>query len=55
MFGRSDKKSKLEKKYKMLLQESFRLSHTNRRKSDEKAAEADEVLRQIDLLENPDK
>ena len=40
MFGSANKKEKLEKTYKKLLDESYRLSHTNRKKSDEKAAEA---------------
>ena len=51
MFGSANKKEKLENKYKKLLDESYRLSHTNRIKSDEKAAEADEIRKQLDLLE----
>jgi len=51
MFGSANKKEKLEKKYKKLLDESYRLSHTNRRKSDDKAAEADEIRKQLDAME----
>jgi hypothetical protein len=52
MFGLSNKKSKLEKKYKKLLDEAYRLSHTDRRKSDEKTAEAEEVRLQLEAMEN---
>ena len=51
MFGSANKKEKLEKTYKKLLDESYRLSHTNRMKSDEKAAEADEIRKQLDAME----
>ena len=52
MFGLfSDRKSKLEKKYKALLDESYRLSHIDRKRSDLKAAEADELRKQIDELD----
>ena len=51
MFGSANKKEKLEKTYKKLLDESFRLSHTNRNKSDEKAASADGIRRQLDAIE----
>ncbi len=52
MFGLSNKKSKLEKKYKKLLDEAYRLSHSDRRKSDEKTAEAEEVRLQLEAMEN---
>ncbi|MEM8734446.1 MAG: Lacal_2735 family protein [Planctomycetota bacterium] len=51
MFGFGDKKAKLEKKYQRLLEESYQLSHTDRKKSDLKAAEADELRKQIDAME----
>lgn len=51
MFGSANKKEKLEKTYKKLLDESYRLSHTNRIKSDEKAAEADEIRKKLDAME----
>ena len=49
MFG-FNKKAKLEKKYKQLLEESYRLSTTDRQKSDLKAAEAEEVRKELDAL-----
>lgn len=52
MFGLfGDKKKKLEKEYACMLEESHRLSHSNRKASDLKMAEADRVLQQIKALE----
>ena len=48
VFGFKSQKAKLEERYRQLLDEAYQLSHTNRKKSDEKAAEADEVRRQLD-------
>lgn len=53
MFGLSSKRAKLEKKYKNLLEESYRLSHSNRKKSDAKLAEAEEVRLQLEALDSP--
>jgi len=53
MFGIFKKKTpveKLQEKYSKLLEESHKLSHTDRRSSDLKAAEADQLLNQITLL-----
>jgi hypothetical protein len=53
MFGIFKKKSeldKLESKYQALLKEAYTLSTSNRRSSDAKTAEADEVLKQIERL-----
>lgn len=53
MFGLFKKKSKLDKlqdDYKKLLEESFKLSTTNRSESDKKQAEAQTILDQIDIL-----
>ncbi len=50
----TDKKTKLEKKYTKLLAESHRLSHSDRAASDLKMSEAEEVLKQIKSLEQPD-
>ncbi len=52
MFGlfKKDPKKALEKKYKQLLQESFDLSKTDRTASDAKAAEAEEVLKELEKL-----
>lgn len=51
LFGMKSKKEKLEAKLAKLMQESYELSHTNRRKSDEKAMEAEELRKQIDLMD----
>ena len=54
MFGLFKKKSpkqKLEKKYEQLQKEAFELSKTNRKLSDQKQAEAQEVLKEIEALE----
>ena len=40
----------LEKKYQKLMEESFKLSTVDRRQSDLKRAEAEEIGKQIDLL-----
>ncbi|WP_394746819.1 Lacal_2735 family protein [Spongiimicrobium salis] len=53
MFGLFKKKSQkelLEKKYRKLMEEAHRLSTTNRKLSDEKVFEAEEVLKQLDKL-----
>lgn len=50
MFGLFKKKSpveKLQKRYNKLMEEGYKLSTVNRKLSDEKYAEADEVLKQI--------
>jgi len=53
MFGWFKKKTKrqqLEDKYKALLEEAYTLSHTDRMASSLKAAEAEEVLHELDAL-----
>ncbi|GJM62704.1 Lacal_2735 family protein [Persicobacter diffluens] len=53
MFGLFKKKSRIEvlhKSYQRLMDESFKLSTTNRRSSDQKYAEAQEVMSQIEQL-----
>lgn len=53
MFGLFKKKTeaeKLQEKYKKLVAEAYALSTTNRKASDEKTAEADAVLKEIDRL-----
>jgi len=53
MFGLFKKKSeleKLQKQYKKLLQEAHQLSTTNRKLSDEKVFEAEEIMKQIEAL-----
>jgi hypothetical protein len=51
MFGLKSKKEKLESKFAKLLEEAYKLSHTNRQQSDEKAAEAEELRKQLDAME----
>ena len=45
------KKEKLEAKLAKLLKEAYQLSHTNRAKSDQKAAETAELQQQIDAMD----
>lgn len=55
MFGLFKKKSpkqKLQKKYRKLLSEAHQLSKSNRKASDLKMAEAEEVLKQMDALKD---
>ena len=51
MFGMKSKKVKLEAKLQKLLAEAYELSLTNRQKSDEKTAEADELRKLIDEMD----
>ncbi len=53
MFGWFKKKTKreqLEDKYKALLEEAYKLSHTDRMASSLKTAEAEAVLKEIEQL-----
>ena len=50
IFKKKTKLEKLEKKYRSLMQESFDLSKVDRKASDAKAAEADEVMKQIEEI-----
>jgi len=51
MFGSGNSKEKLQAKYNQLMQEAYDLSTVNRKKSDLKRAEAEEVGKQLDELE----
>lgn len=52
MFGNSSNdQASLQKKYNKLMEESYKLSHTNRRKSDMKRGEAEEIGKLLDELE----
>lgn len=52
MFGLfADKKTKLERQYAKVLEESQRLASSSRKESDLKLAEAEAILQQIDALE----
>ncbi len=50
LFKKKSPKDILEAKYKKLLEEAFKLSTSNRRESDEKYAEADALLKEIEKL-----
>jgi hypothetical protein len=53
MFGLFKKKTEIEKlneKYDKLMKESFDLSKINRKASDEKYAEADKIMKEIEKL-----
>ncbi|WP_232526595.1 Lacal_2735 family protein [Marinilabilia rubra] len=49
---KKDPKKKLAKQYEKLMQEAYKLSTVNRRLSDEKYAEAEEVVKKIEALKN---
>ncbi len=51
LFRRKSEKEKLQAKYSKLVDEAYKLSHSDRRASDLKTAEADEVLKQIEALD----
>ncbi|NJL75363.1 MAG: Lacal_2735 family protein [Saprospiraceae bacterium] len=55
MFGLFKKKTKrelLQKKYEQLLEESYKLSHTDRKASDLKRAEAEEILNEMEKMKD---
>lgn len=55
MFGLFKKKTKrelLQKKYEQLLEESYKLSHTDRKASDSKRAEAEEILNEMEKMKD---
>lgn len=52
IFKKKSKVEVLNLKYKKLLKEAYKLSTTNRKLSDRKAFEANEILKQIELLKN---
>jgi len=51
LFKKKSPKEKLQARYKKLMEESYKLSHTDRKASDDKAAEADAVLKEIEALD----
>lgn len=55
LFKRKSKLDKLEAEYQNLLKLSHKLSTSNRAKSDEVYAQADAVLKQIELLSKEEK
>lgn len=52
IFKKKTKADKLNTQYKKLLEEAHKLSTSNRRLSDSKIAEANDVLNQIEALNN---
>jgi hypothetical protein len=50
LFKKKTEKEILMDKYNKLMEESFKLSKTNRKESDQKAAEAAALLEKIDKL-----
>jgi hypothetical protein len=52
LFKRKSKAEVLDKQYQKLLKEAYSLSKINRRASDEKMAEANRVLKEIEVLES---
>lgn len=52
MFGFGNREEKLREKYSSLMQEAYDLSTVNRKKSDLKRAEAEEVGRQLEKLKS---
>lgn len=51
LFKKKTEKEKLEEEYDKLIKESFQLSTIDRKKSDQKAAEANEVLKKLEAME----
>ena len=49
-FKKKSKKEILQSKYAKLMEESYKLSHTNRKASDEKQAEAEIIIKEIESL-----
>lgn len=52
LFKKKTEKEKLQEQYEKLLKESFELSTRDRAASDKKAAEADELAKKIEQLDN---
>ena len=50
LFKKKSEKEKLQVQYKNLLKEAHQLSTTNRKMSDQKTFEAEEVMKQLEKL-----
>jgi len=50
LFKKKSEKEKLQVRYKKLLEESYNLSTTNRKLSDQKVFEAEQVMNEIEKL-----
>ncbi|MBR9999042.1 MAG: Lacal_2735 family protein [Cyclobacteriaceae bacterium] len=51
LFRKKSEKEKLQEKYRKLMEEAYRLSHSNRKAADEKTAEAESILKKIEALD----
>jgi hypothetical protein len=51
IFKKKSKKEKLQEQYQKLMAEAHRLSTTNRKRSDDKIAEAEQIMQEIDKLQ----
>lgn len=51
LFKKKSKKEKLQEKYKKLLEEAFQLSKVDRKASDIKTAEANDLLDRIEKMD----
>lgn len=49
-FSKKSEKQKLQEQYQKLVDQAYKLSHTDRKASDMKNAEAEEVLKKIEAL-----
>ena len=52
LFKRKSEKEKLQDRYNKLIKEAYELSTINRRLSDQKTYEADQVMRQIETYDS---
>lgn len=50
LFSKKSPKDKLRKKYEKLMKEAFDLSKVDRKASDDKYAEADAVMKEMEVL-----
>tara|TARA_B100001939_G_scaffold345230_1_gene361315 strand:+ start:3564 stop:3731 length:168 start_codon:yes stop_codon:yes gene_type:complete len=52
LFKKKTEREKLEAQYDVLIKKSYELSHSNRAESDRVQAEAQEILKKLDALED---
>jgi hypothetical protein len=50
IFKKKSEKEKLQETYAKLMNEAYKMSHTNRTESDKIMAQAEEIAKKIDLL-----
>jgi hypothetical protein len=50
LFRKTSEKEKLQKQYKKMLEEAHKLSHSDRKASDQKMYEAEELMKRIEKL-----